>query len=234
MKIASEKDIKGVLSVLKRKGYKIFERPYELNIVGMRTSSMPNSFDDKIHVFWKEKDGKWKGYIFPATTDAGTYWLKNPMQVDGTAILKEGQYVNAYQIGLHQNSYSALTQKGKVTILRDYDRDAIFDFNTVKQESGYYGINIHRATASGSSKTVDKWSAGCQVLQNSGDFDTLMDLAEKHKNLYGNSFTYTLIDERAFIRTLKRRSIYTIGGISLIAFAIMYYYRKQADKLLNL
>jgi hypothetical protein len=43
---------------------------------------------------------------------------------------------------------------------------------------------------------VDKHSAGCQVLADVNDFNLLMQLAERHKKLYGNNFTYTLMEER--------------------------------------
>jgi hypothetical protein len=46
-----------------------------------------------------------------------------------------------------------------------------------------------------------------------------MDLARKHKSLYGNKFTYTLIDERAYNRKLKRYGAYAIG-IGVLALII--------------
>ena len=73
-------NIRGLVRQLKRKGYKIFSRPYELNIVGVRAdSTIPDKFDDLIYVFWKDNKNKWIGKAYPATTDPGTYWLKNPM-----------------------------------------------------------------------------------------------------------------------------------------------------------
>ena len=60
-----------------------------------------------------------------------------------------------------------------------------------------FGINIHRAgTFINGSTQIDKWSAGCQVLSKESDFNLLMGLAEKARTLYGNSFTYTLIESR--------------------------------------
>ena len=82
---------------------------------------------------------------------------------------------------------------------------------------GSFGINIHKAGKD--SKDVDQWSAGCQVFQKSDDFNEFMGLARKHKNLYGNKFTYTLIDERAYNRKLKRYGAYAIG-IGLLALII--------------
>ncbi|HEV8283815.1 MAG TPA: hypothetical protein VGQ09_05880 [Chitinophagaceae bacterium] len=190
---------------LQSKGYKLFLRPFELNIVGVRTDSIkPNSFDDFIHVFYNNGEGKLIEHKFPATTDPGTYWLQNPMNPQGTAILKAGQYLNSHAMGMHRGKYLALVQKRPVTVIRDYDRNAVLDFMNGKEDTGLFGINIHRASENGTTKTVDHFSAGCQVFANSTDFILFMSLCERHRNLYGNNFTYTLIDERAINREAKK------------------------------
>jgi hypothetical protein len=210
-----------VKSILRSQGYVLHTRPYELNIVGVRTrNAKANRFDDEIHVFYKSKPGKWEYHIFKATTDPGTYWLENPMQPQGTAILAQGQYVNAYHIGMHLGKYKALVQVGAVKIMRDYDRNAKLDFLNGKKDTGFFGINIHRAMAQGTTKRIDKFSAGCQVFQNAVDFSHFMGMCEKHSQLYGNRFTYTLIDFRAMRReSLRRIAIGTLTlGIGLIGF----------------
>lgn len=211
------KNIRSLIATLRSKGYQIFERPNELNIVGIRNDSTDaNKFDDFIYVFWKNQDGKWEGKYYNATTDPGTYFLNKPLSQLGAAILKEGQYVDTYGIGMHRGKYEAVVQKKPVTVYRDYNRDAILDFNNGREETGLFGINIHKAGKD--SKDIDKWSAGCQVFQKSDDFEDFMNLARKHRGLYGNKFTYTLIDERAYNRRLKRYGAYAIGiGIIVVA-----------------
>ena len=195
-----------IQTVLQKKGYRIFLRPFELNIVGVRADSVkPNSFDDTIHLFFNNSEGKLIEHRFSATTDPGTYWLKNPMNPQGTAILKEGQYLNCYGLGLHRGKYLALVQKRPVTVIRDYDRDAILDFMNGREERGLFGINVHRASENGTTKTVDQYSAGCQVFANPTEFILFLQLCEKHRNLYGNEFTYTLIDQRALSRESKKK-----------------------------
>ena len=196
-----------VKATLKKKGYKIFLRPFELNIIGVRSDSVrPNSFDDAIYVFYNNSEGKSLEHKFEATTDPGTYWLQNPMNPQGTAILKEGQYLNTYALGLHRGKYMALVQKRTVTVMRDYDRNAVLDFMNGKEDKGLFGINIHRASESGTTKSVDQFSAGCQVFASSTDFILFMSLCERHRQLYGNEFTYTLIDQRAVNRESKKNS----------------------------
>jgi hypothetical protein len=185
-----------IQSSLAMKGFGIYTRPFELNIIGVRSNStVANSFDDTINVFFVDNLGKWNHYQFNATTDPGTFWLKNPLSPKGTAILKEGQYLGTHQIGLHRGKYLALVQKRAVTVLRDFDRNDVLSFSTAREQTGLFGINIHRATSNGVSKTVDKYSAGCQVIADSRDFNLFMQLCERHRKLYGNSFSYTLIDE---------------------------------------
>ena len=214
-----------IINVLRFKTYEIYSRPYELNIVGIRAdSTIPNRFDDEIHVFFKNNLGKWVHYIFPATTDPGTYWLKNPMNPQGTAILAEGQYRAAYQIGLHRGKYYALVQSKPVTVIRDYDRNAFLDFQNGTRETGMFGVNIHHASVSGTTKTVDGYSAGCQVFSNINDFNLFMQLCERHKTLYGNSFTYTLIDKRAIARQQRKTIAIGLTGIGAgIGAALITY-----------
>jgi hypothetical protein len=196
-----------IQTALQKKGYRIFLRPFELNIVGVRADSVkPNAFDDIIYVFFNNNEGKLIEHKFPATTDPGTYWLQNPMNPQGTAILKEGQYINTYGLGLHRGKYMALVQKRPVTVMRDYDRNAVLDFMNGKEDKGLFGINIHRASESGTTKIVDHFSAGCQVFASATDFILFMSLCERHKSFYGNDFTYTLIDERAVSRESKKNS----------------------------
>lgn len=194
-----------IQAALQTKGYVTFLRPFELNIIGLRADSVtPNVFDDHIHVFFNNQEGKLVEYSFAATTDPGTYWLKNPMNPQGTAILKEGQYINTWGIGMHRGKYLALVQKKPLTVLRDYDRNAVLDFMNGKADTGMFGINIHRAQEVGTTKVVDHFSAGCQVFASAKDFALFMSLCERHRQLYGNAFTYTLIDERVINREARK------------------------------
>jgi hypothetical protein len=211
MEAIKNNELNTLITIMRNNNYEIKERPYELNIVGVRTDNWtPNSFDDFIFYFYKDENGNWQGAKNPATTDPGTYWLKNPMSPQGTAILKKGQYKNSHAIGSHRNQYTALVQVAPVTTIRDYDRDNKLSYESLKATTGLYGINIHRAGSSGTTKVVDKYSAGCQVFSDASDFANFIEKAKKHKELYGNLFNYTLIDERedAILRRTKADTFY--------------------------
>jgi hypothetical protein len=213
--------LKKLRAILRHKHYKLYSRPYELNIVGMRgDSTVPNRFDDEIHVFYKTGKHSWNYHVFKATTDPGTFWLENPMQPQGTAILAQGQYVDAYALGLHRGQYLALVERKPIAIIRNYDRKAHLDFLNGKKTTGMYGINIHRANAHGTTKYVDKYSAGCQVFENAEAFAAFIALCQQHSKLYGNRFTYTLIDFRAIRRETIRRVAIGTGMAGILALGI--------------
>jgi len=183
------------------KGYKWFTGDnYDVNIVGVRngdTAEITNRFDDCITISYKDENGEWNFHCFQATTDPGTHWARTEiLNKDGVAILKEGQYRGSHKVGLHRGKYEALRQKKAVKVYRDGNKDDVYDFIDDDVHEGIYGINIHRATAreGGESTRVDKWSAGCQVFAANDDFKLFMDIVNKAKDAWGNSFTYTLIN----------------------------------------
>jgi hypothetical protein len=181
-------------SLFEKKGYKYFEiGDYNLNIIGVRDISNLNQFNDCIVVDYKIKD-EWNRFVGEATTDPGTYYLKNKLNANGCALMKEGQHLGVYQTGLH-SGYSALVQRKELPVYRvDYINNEI---KINKEESGFFQINIHKAGSK--SIQVDKWSAGCQVFAKEIKFNVFMELVKHAKSIYGNSFTYTLINSKDLI-----------------------------------
>jgi hypothetical protein len=219
--------IGSIKAILRQKGYKIYTRPYELNLVGVRSKdSVPNSFDDEFWLFWENDKGDTETAYWKGTTDPGTYWLNNPSYDSGTAMLKEGQYVDCYSIGLHKGQYSALVQTKAVTVYRDANRDSTLNFGG-KVSTGLFGINIHAPSGEGDKKTIGKDSAGCQVCENRNSHLFLMAKAEIHRKLYGNKFTYTLIDYRAERKLFWKRTLY--AGMSIAALAAGGFVYSQSD-----
>ena len=182
------------------KGYHWFEGgDYNLNIVGIRNSEtggkVTNKFDDCVTVSYSI-NGEIKFHCFDATTDPGSHWERNLLNKDGVAILVPGQYRGSHTIGLHQGKYEALKQQKPLKVYRDKDKDGVYDFLEENIHEGIYGINIHRASSTGTSVQIDKWSAGCQVIANNKNFDKLMEVANKAAKVWGKSFTYTLIESK--------------------------------------
>jgi hypothetical protein len=84
---------------------------YNLNIIGIRSKDhKPNSFDDRMCVVFRDEQG-WVTRTWECTTEPGKYWLENPTNVSGTAILVPGQYRSVYKIGQASGKYDALVQR---------------------------------------------------------------------------------------------------------------------------
>lgn len=191
MKVLSVADF---LSVMNLNNYKVFtsqeKNPYNLNIIGVRNKhGRLNHFDDSISIYWEWK-GKWFERHYEASTLPGTIYLINPVNQKGTAILVPGQYIGAYEIGLHKGRYSALIQVEPVQVYRDRDRDNMPEESSFI-DTGLFGINIHKASFV--TRLVGPSSAGCQVFKKSADFEQFMEFCELARGLWGNSFTYTLV-----------------------------------------
>ena len=192
-------------TAVKSKDYKWFENgDYNLNIVGVRNgetgTEVTNKFDDFLTLSYKI-DGEWNYHCFDATTDPGKHWVENIMREEGVAVLKENQYRGSHKIGLHQGKYEALRQQKPVQVYRDNDLDGNYDLLEKNIQEGIFGINIHRATKWEGKKStqIDKWSAGCQVIAANDDFRLFIEICNKAKDTWGNSFTYTLINSNDLV-----------------------------------
>lgn len=188
------KSFSEVESQMRKLGYRFFTNgDYNLNIIGIRNKTLnTNTFNDEIHIIYKV-NGIWRDDRYPITTDPGFQSLKLPLNSKGCAILVPGQYNSCYKIGLHKGQYTALVQAAPVKVYRDNDKDNILDMNPKTVDEGVFGINIHKSGTD--SKVVDNWSGGCHVFKRKADFDKFINLCKKAKSIYGNKFTYTLLED---------------------------------------
>lgn len=180
---------------------------FNLNIIGIRTlDNTPNVFNDWLAVWYYAMTEYGNGlkaerayfHLWQITTDPGLYYLKNPLKLEGTMILKPGQYP-VYSLDLHRGKYLALCQRlGPVQVYRDRNKDEILDFIPESIESGEFGCNIHRAGKFGPFEWINKYSAGCQVFKQPYQFNHFIQLCTAAKELWKNKFTYTLITESDF------------------------------------
>ena len=182
------------------KGYKWFadesNKGYDVNIVGIRNSStgdkVTNLFDDTLTLSYKV-GGEWKFHQWAATTEPGKKGMLEGKAAGGVAFVVPGQYRGSHAIGLHQGKYKALRQIGNIKLYRDGDRDLVFDKDKITECSNC-GINIHKAGVE--STFVENWSEGCQVFKRSKDFDEFMSICTKAEKIFGNKFTYTLLESK--------------------------------------
>lgn len=114
----------------------------------------------------------------------------------GMASLKFGLY-RAHKIGLHKGQYIALVQTaGKVTVYRDadssvpQDQTTYLDGQRVYEETGMFGINIHRGGVSGTS------SLGCLTIP-TAQYPAFIALVQAQLKKYGQKVMPVLIVEGA-------------------------------------
>lgn len=189
-----------IRKICAKKGYKFWANKgiFNLFIGAVRTKNkIPERFDDILFVMYVDNEGKEVTKLFPCTTQPGIYYLNNPLHIAGTAVMIPGQYIGVYSIGLHKN-YTALRQVKPIRFNRDNDKDSLAETDNGNLIEEVIYANIHRANATKRSWLVGKWSAACQVLADPDDFDELIRLAKYSAKIYGNSFSYTLIDEEDF------------------------------------
>jgi hypothetical protein len=201
------------------KGYKWFDEPLKLNIIGIRTNlCIPNVYNDIMCVCRIDDKGVKNVFSYNQTTLPGKFWLNNPSNPKGCAILPEGQYIDKWIRGIHGKSrpHAALIQRGgPLDIIRDNDKDDLAELtgpNCVLEKGVWIGLNIHASWAIGDRKYIDKDSAGCQVSANAWHHEQLMlrvnDYEKKvlgfiptyeqmEKNpKYQVKFSYTLLNEK--------------------------------------
>ena len=189
-----------LLAAMERSQHRIFKGELNLNIIGVRhQNTRANTFNDVLCVLF-EKNGTWQLEQYKCTTDPGVYYRKNPCNVDGTAIVVPMQHRSLWTFGYHQSKYPALVQNKPITVFRDANKDETINTdvtaeNVIKQK-GYFGINCHRASAKHESTQVDKWSAGCQVVAKPNDFESFMALCQQSSKKWGDTFTYTLLEQQ--------------------------------------
>ena len=195
-----------IVAAMKRLGHEIYfakaGKARNLNIVYVRnTSPKVDVYGCRLVVFWQELSGEWTLKSWTVTTYPGSrYLIQKLLNPKGCAILKEGQYKGVYAVSNHRGVYPALCQRlGKVSVYRDGDRDREFDLEPSSVITGDYGINCHAPVVPSSSnadyvaKSVGSSSAGCLVFQRMADFREFMLIVGKSRELWGNTFTVTLI-----------------------------------------
>jgi len=205
--------VKGLLS---RRGFEIYTRPFELNIVGLRNKNPKNP--DEIHVFYKINLKNWNYHLFEAITDPVILLKGKP----GSILLKEGQYIDAYRIGLHNENVKALIQTRPVAVLENNKRDSVLSEG--KKKSGLFRIDIIPASA------LEKQDDGCQVFLSDENFKEFMALCAKHQEFYGTQFTYTLIDFRAAKRSFLKGIAIAASILSSLLLGYLFKEEKGNKK----
>lgn len=154
------------IRLAKATGIPIFGKEFDANWIVIRgVGGKPDEFDGLSTLNWVER-GAWRSIQIRAATRPGTHYLRNPMNVNGTAVVKPGRHAVSHQLGLH-NGTPALVQTGIVTVERDNDRDAVLDPG-LPTWSDALGINHHYCSD-------PKFLAGC-IGSPQAELDAFLDV----------------------------------------------------------
>jgi hypothetical protein len=166
-------------------GYPIFRnnsKDYNLNVTFLRNpDGKTNHFDDIVVIDWWDLHNTRNIHTWEITTDPGLYWLKKPMNVNGTAIVCHDQFVRGAFIPGYHRGYKAMVQNPKAVFKtwRDNDLDNIIDYGG-KIYTDVTGLNWHHAY---NIEKVGPYSAGCQVQSKKADQKESYEICEKgYKN----------------------------------------------------
>jgi len=190
--------IKNLLAAMEVNNHLVFKGELNINIIGVRNkNTRANTFNDVMCVLFQQNN-QWQLHQYKCTTDPGVYYRKNPLNIEGTAVVVPMQHRSLWTFGIHQGKYPALVQNKPITVFRDGNKDEAIDtdVNLVNTQRGYFGINCHRANAQNESTQVDKWSAGCQVFAKPNEFAEFLKLCRESAKTWGNTFTYTLLEQQ--------------------------------------
>ncbi|BAZ53287.1 peptidoglycan binding domain-containing protein [Nostoc sp. NIES-4103] len=158
-----------IIKYMLAQNYQVFTGSKEYNIVyleGMNgdwtlNSDTPNGFND-CRIVIEVVDGIPKIVDhWQATTEPGRHYTFNPMNSQGAARIKFGQY-KSWAVGVHGNAerHEALVQVAPITVHRDFNKD--FKRTGDKLDTGLFAINQHWGYDA-PRNDIKNASAGCLV-----------------------------------------------------------------------
>lgn len=193
-----------IQEVYVKKGYPFYKGAFNVNLGGFRNTS-PNvdEFNDILFLAYQDDFGRGNLITVKGTTKPGAYWLGDKMgNPSGTFILAEGYWKSCFKQGKHNGKYDCLVQKNYsgdklFKGYRDNDKDGLIDYSG-ELYSDVTGLNFHTTSFLNDKEKVEMYSAGCQVVQDDKDFLTILPIAQKSMEIYGDSLSYALFNTKDF------------------------------------
>ena len=182
-----------ILNRLDALGFTVHEDGQPNVIAARGPGRIAGNFDDILHVV-RKVEGEWVELMFSCTADPGRYYMINPMNQRGCAIVQQGQW--KFRLGnrsARKGGYRCLVQAEPISVWRDANLDDNIDQEFI--EDGWYGIQLHRASERGSTGEVGRWSAGCIVVPIAApQFEALMTTIEGALNDPADVVLVTVLD----------------------------------------
>lgn len=162
----------------------------DLNIFGIRSENRRAALFDDAIVAWLPEGNRILSRpllrCFPATTDPGRHWLRQPMRPEGCAVLPPGHYPDFWKLGTHRGYLAFQMDAASVPGWRDNDFDDVIDPDTAK----LYPISAINGHHAGAASITDWASAGCQVTPEPEDLAALLWFAREDQRALGLGVNY--------------------------------------------
>lgn len=133
----------------------------------------------------------------------------------GLSILVPSQYVDTYYISQYFGEKSMSVISGAKQLVwydnnyqevdKFYPRNFTAPATLTQNSLSDFGLKIHKGYPGG--KNVGSWSFGSQVFSSAQDLKEFFGFCEKHKEKYGNKFTYTLVTKNDWDEAAKNVEI---------------------------
>ncbi len=189
-----------IQKALAKKRYLFFdkERPYMLNIIGIRNSNTTSKpFNDSLYLIYRDDNLNPLMYRFEVSTTPENYHLKTSQ--NGNVVLMPGQYIGSHQIGSYKKKYEVLIQKTPVRVVLYNDCSTTAGPGS-KSHEGMFEVNICSSHQQVEPQVIEKRFSGSTVFKKAADFNFFMDICRKARIIHENSFTYTLLREEDFLQ----------------------------------
>jgi len=200
--------------VHKNSGIPVYTGAYDLNLGFIRTcvniphiwtdeQINPDVFNDIEYIFFTDEYGKKQAFAWWCTTDPGLISILSPHNPKGCAILKEGYYRKGLAWGKHKGIDCLVNREElgclPLTVIRDFDRDHNLDYCSVREETGYFGIDNHPCRRDKVVTIVGPFSEGCPSFPDILNNNTLGVLVHKQESYgHGKQVSFLLSKQNVF------------------------------------
>lgn len=161
-------------------GWTWHREPYRQNIVVLRKiPGTLDAFDDMFTMTYHDASGRALLWACRCTADPGKPSREHPKRRDGTAVLRVGQMIDGFRIGIKYgkpgtaDDYRCWRPVRPVPVLR---------YTSIDDPTGTPSTSdtllIHRASAVRESTIVGDWSEACCVIANPADYDHALALGD--------------------------------------------------------
>ncbi len=197
--------------------YIMFKKPDETweikhymfsTVPGLKFTLTENWIKSKNIPQLKDKVGK---SIFMKDYLREVYALGDRKVSVGLTILVPSQYIDSYYISTYFGDRSLSVINGAKQLIwsdnnytevdKFYPRNFTSPTFLTQNSFSDYGLKIHRGYPGG--KSVGQWSMGSQVFSSAADLKEFFSFCDKHKDKYGNKFTYTLVTKNDWDEAVK-------------------------------